>query len=341
MYLSITPQKVSHNYSQSSRAFVNYLEKENRTIHSNSPEFFFNQDKEVIPAEDVIQAIDGNKANLKRSEPKFYAITICPSQKELIHIGNNKQKLKEYTREIMKNYVQSFNREVQGRSVRTEDILYFAKIESTSTFKRTEPKVRENTPFLKKIATLEKTIRKVERGKLSGNTVHLKKDIDTVKNRIPHKINGKPIEKGMLKPGIQTHIHLIVSRKDITNTYSLSPGSSYRSSDVMMHGKLVKRGFERDRFFQSAEKTFDRIFRYNRNYVESYSAKKTFVKDSHSFYTKLQQLPPAEKKAAFVIMNQSGRRIPQLNISPGQVSFALKQVKKALGIAVRSSSIDY
>lgn len=341
MHLSITAQKLSRSYSQSSRDFVNYLEKENRSIYSDSPKFFFNQEKEVIPAEDVIQAIDGNKAKLSRSEPKFYAITICPSQKELIHIGNSRQKLKEYTREIMKNYVESFNREVQGRSVRTEDILYFGKIESTCTFKRTDPSVKENAPFLKKIATLEKTIRKVESGKLAGNAVHLKKQMNTLKNKIPHKINGKAIEKGMLKPGIQTHIHLIVSRKDRTNTYSLSPGSAYRSSEVMMHGKIIKRGFERDRFFQSAEKTFDRIFDYNRNYVESYSAKKTFIKDSHSFYTKVQQLPPAEKKAAFLIMNGSGRRIPQLNISSGQISFALKQVRKALEIGVRSSSIDY
>lgn len=341
MYLSITAQKLSYNYSQSSRDFVNYLEKENRTVHSNSPKFFFNQEQDTVPAENVVCAIDGNKANLKRSAPKFYAITICPSQKELIHIENNREKLKDYTREIMKNYVESFNREVHGRPVRMEDILYFGKIESTCRFKRTDPSVKENAPFLKKIATLEKTIRKVESGKLAGNTIHLKKQINTVKNKIPHKIYGKAVEKGMLKPGFQTHIHLIVSRKDRTNTHSLSPGSSYRSSEVMMHGKLIKRGFDRDRFFQSAEKTFDRIFNYNRNYVESYSAKKTFIKDSQSFYTNVQQLPPAEKKAAFLIMNQSGRGIPQLNISPGQISFAFKQVKKALEIGVRSSSIDY
>lgn len=341
MYVTITPQKLTENYAQSSSDFVNYLEKENQTINSSSREFFFNQDKEVIPPEDVVQAIDGNTAKLKRSEPKYYSITINPSQRELAHIGNDKQKLKEFTREIMKNYAAAFNREIHGRSVRPEDILYYAKIESTRTYKGTDREIKENIPFLKEIAALENSIRKVDRGELEGNPAHLKKELHAIINKAPHKLNGKLIEQGMLKPGIQTHIHLIVSRKDISNSFSLSPGSKYRSSEVMMHGKLVKRGFERDQFFLSVEKTFDRLFSYNRNYVESYNAKKAFVKDPKSFYSNLQLLSPGEKKIAFAILNQSGVRFPQLNIATSQISFALKQINKALGIAVRSSSIGY
>lgn len=341
MYLTITPQKLSQNYSKSSSDFVDYLDKENQSVNSASPEFFFNQDMEMVPAEDVIQAIDGNCAKLKRSEPRYYSITINPSQRELAHIGNEKQKLKEYTREIIKNYAQAFNREIDGRPVRAEDILYFGKIESTRTFKGTDMEIKENSPFLKKIAALENHLGKVERGEVPGNTSHLRKELEIIKSKVPHKINGKPIEEGMSKSGIQTHIHLIVSRKDRSNTYSLSPGSKYRSSEVMMHGKLIKRGFERDQFFQNAEKTFDRLFWYNRNYVESYSAKKTFLKDPNNYYSQLKGLSPAEKKIAFMIMNQTGIRVPHLNINPGQVSFALKQVNKALGIAIRSSSIGY
>lgn len=341
MYLTITPQKLTQNYSQSSSDFVNYLEKENRTINTSSRESFFNQDKEMIPAEEVVQAIDGNTAKLKRSEPKYYSITINPSQRELAHIGNDKFKLRHYTREVMKNYAAAFHREIHGRSVRAEDILYFAKIESIRTFKGTDREVKENTPFVKRIAALENTIRQVDRGELSGNPAHLKKELHSVINNAPHKLNGKLVEQGVRKPGRQTHIHIIVSRKDISNSFSLSPGSKYRSSEVIMHGKLVKRGFERDQFFQNAEKTFDHLFSYKRNYVESYNAKKIFVRDPKSFYSDLQRLSPAEKKIAFAILNQSGLRIPQLNFAPSQISFALKQLKKALEIGIRSSSIGY
>lgn len=341
MYLTITPQKLSGKYSQSSADFVAYLEKENRELSPTRPEPFFNQHHSNISAEEVIASIDGNTAKLKRSEPKYYSITINPSRRELVHIGNNKQKLKEYTREIMKNYAQAFHREIHGRPVRVDDIRYFAKVETRRTYKGTDREIKENLPFLKKIAALENTLRKVEKGAAKGNCSNLKKQLERIYKDVPHKINGQPIEPGMPKLGSQTHVHVIVSRKDISNSFSLSPGSKYRASEVVMHGKVVKRGFERDRFFREAEKTFDRIFNYNRNYVESYQARKIFSKDPKQYYSHLHGLTPAQKRLAFTILKQADLNIPNLNISPGQFSFALKQVRKALEIAIRSSSIGY
>lgn len=341
MYLTITPQKLTQNYSQSSKDFVEYLEKENQVLDRGSQQFFFNGGEDKIPPEDVILSIDRNSAKLKRSEPKYYSITINPSQRELIHIGNDKNKLKEYIREVMKEYALAFNREIFGRKVKVEDLLYFGKIESQRTYKGTDLEIKENTPFLKKIAALENVTRKVERGFLSGDLDLLRKQLHALVDQTPHKINGKAIEQGMPKPGVQTHIHLIVSRKDASNSFSLSPGSKYRASEVIMHGKVVKRGFERDRFYREAEKTFDRMFGFKRNYVESYQGRKMLIKDARQYYSHLQGLSPAEKKIAFLILKQADLSIPNLNIAPGQVSFALKQVKKALEIGIRSSSIGY
>lgn len=42
----------------------------------------------------------------------------------------------------------------------------------------------------------------------------------------PHQQNGKRIVRGMPKEGSQSHIHIVVSRKDMSNKYSLSPGSN-------------------------------------------------------------------------------------------------------------------
>ena len=341
MYLTISPQKLSQNFSQSAGDFVSYLEKENENAPPGQKEMFFNQYEEGITPSLVTREIDGNGGQLKKNEPKYYSITINPSRYELEHIGNNREALVKYTREIMKDYAAAFNREIHGRGVTVDDIKYFGKIEYQRTYKGTDRAVKENSPFIKKIAALENQIRKVERGELKGNVRNLNTALKMLKEQTPHKINGKIIEQGMKKEGLQTHIHIIVSRKDRSNTYSLSPGSKYRSSEVMMHGKIVKRGFERDQFFDKAEKTFDNMFKYNRNYVESYEARKTLLKDSGKYFAHLNGMSPAEKRIAFKILGQVGISLPHLNISPNQVSFALKQIKKALQVGVRSSSIGY
>lgn len=341
MYVTITPQNLSENFSQSVRDFVSYLEKENEGREPGHKEMFFNQHGDNINAPTVIREIDKNSAKLKKIEPKYYSITVNPSRYELEHIGNNLNSLKQYTREIMKEYAVAFNREIDGRPIQINDIKYFAKIEHNRFFKGTDREIRENSPFIKQIARLENQLRKVHRGEIKGNIRNIQRELQTLRQEAPHKINGKIIEQGMRKEGLQTHVHIIVSRKDASNTYSLSPGSRYRSSEVVMHGKIVKRGFERDQFFDKAEKTFDKLFYYNRNYVESYEARKTFIKHPQKYYSHLNSLSVPEKRIAFMLLSKTGISMPHLNISPNQVSFALKQLKKALSVGIRSSSIGY
>ena len=137
MYITITPQKLGNNYSQSSADFVGYLEKENQDLEQGSMEHFFNQYDDEISADEVVKEIDGNGSKLKKTEPKFYSITVSPSKYELNRLQNNSEDLKRYTRELMKNYVASFNREINGRPISIDDIKYYAKIEHQRTFKGT------------------------------------------------------------------------------------------------------------------------------------------------------------------------------------------------------------
>ena len=341
MYITISPQKLGGNYSKSVADFVSYLGKENQEKTPDHQELFFNHTENSISPDRVTAEIDNNTAKLKRTEPRYYSITINPSKRELDHISNDPTSLKTYTREIMKKYAASFNREINGRLIDVTDIKYFAKVEFHRTFKGADQEIKENAPFLKRIAALENELRKVQRGELPGNVIRLQKELEKIKEQTPHKVNGRIVEQGTLKPAPQTHVHIIVSRKDSSNSYSLSPGSRYRSSEVVLHGKIVKRGFDRNDFFTSAEKQFDKMFSYNRNYVESYQARKSFIKNPSHYYTHLNGLSIAEKRVAFGILRQAGVDIPHLNFSPNQVSFALKQIKKALQIGIRSSSIGY
>jgi hypothetical protein len=190
MYITITPQKLGGSYSQSVADYVEYLEKENQGLVQQDMEHFFNQYGDEIAAKEVVKEIDGNTSKLKKTEPKFYSITISPSKYELKQLQNSSADLKAYTREVMKDYVKSFNREINGKQITIDDIKYYAKIEHQRKFKGTDFQVKENQPFASKILQLKQDIRKIENGKLEGNISKLKQKISQLEKEAPHQSRG-------------------------------------------------------------------------------------------------------------------------------------------------------
>ncbi|SDR99691.1 hypothetical protein SAMN04487764_1202 [Gillisia sp. Hel1_33_143] len=341
MYITITPQKLGGNYSQSSGDFVGYLEKENQGLEQEEMEHFFNQYGEGISAEEVVKDIDGNGAKLKKTEPKFYSITVSPSKYELGRLQNSSEDLKMYTRELMKDYVESFNREINGRPINIDDIKYYAKIEHQRAFKGTDFQIKENQPFATKILQLKTEIRNIQDGRAEGNFNKLNREILKLERAAPHQQDGKRIVQGMPKAGNQSHIHIIVSRKDASNTFSLSPGSKHKASEVEMHGKNVKRGFDRDKFFTNAEKTFDKTFGYKRNFAETYKARKDFIKNPKIYFASLMKLPTNDKVLAFKIMGKSGIPImPTIPVTQAQLAMKVfNRLRRGVEVAIKSSSI--
>ena len=342
MYITITAQKLEGNYAQSAADFVDYLEKENEGKTTPEMEHFFDQFGDEISAKEVIEEIDGNTAKLKKTEPKFYSITLNPSARELKAIQDSPEALKQYTREAMKEYAKSFNRDIDGRPVRVEDIKYYAKVERQRTFKGNDKQIIENQPYATKILQIKKEIRSIERGESMGNIRKLQKDIQRLEREAPHQLNGKRIVRDIPKPGPQSHIHIIVSRKDASNRYSLSPGSKYKASEVEMNGKTVKRGFDRDTFVKNAEKTFDKMFGYKRNYVETYAARKTFLKDPKMYFSMITKLPTNERAVAFKLLQKSGVNTALLSIPTNKLQLTMKAInalKKGIGKAIESGSI--
>lgn len=341
MYITITPQKLGGTYSQSVADFVGYLEKENKGLELEDMERFFNHYGDNISAREVIKEIDENSAKLKKIEPKFYSITVSPSKYELNRIQNSSEDLKRYTRELMKDYVASFNREINGRPIGIHDIKYYAKIEHQRTYKGTDFQVKENQPYASKILQLKTDIRKIENGTLIGNIGAKENEIAKLEKEAPQLQDGKRIVQGMAKSGNQGHIHIIVSRKDASNTYSLSPGSKYKASETEMHGKNVKRGFDRNSFFEKAEKTFDRTFGYQRNFAETYQARKDFIKDPRIYFSALMKLPTNEKALAFKLMGKAGvPMMPSIPVTQGQLAMKIfKGLRRGAEVAIKSSSI--
>lgn len=341
MYITISPQKLGGKFSISATDFIAYLEKENLAKSAVDKTFFFNQFEDQVADTEVIKAIDDNTAKLKKTEAHYYSITVNPSRYELEHIQRDPKALQQYTRALMKDYAASFRREIDGRPVELKDILFFAKIEYRRYYSSRDREIRENMPSLKRLAKLQHDLVKLKHGELVGEKKTIENEIREIREYMPHKLGKTPIEEGMAKPGLQTHVHIIVSRKDRTNRYSLSPGSKYRGSEVEMHGKIVKRGFDRDLFFQNAERTFDRMFQYQRNFVEHYSTRKELQRNPARYYRQMMALPFTQRNQAFRMLQQAGVLVPAANYTPGQVKVALKQLQKALRVGLNASSISY
>lgn len=343
MYITISKQKMGENYSSSVSDFVAYLEKENEGKEMETIEHFFNQYSDEIDSKEVIKNIDGNIAKLKKTEPKYYSMVVSPSSRELKRLQNPSTDLKAYTRELMKVYADNFNKQINGRPLNVNDIMYYAKVEHERTYKGTDKAIKENAPYQAKIARLNNEIRKIARGELTGSVKKKQREIALLQQEVPHKINGEMITQGMAKQGSQTHIHIIVSRKDASNSISVSPGSTYKSSTVEMNGKTVKRGFNRDEFSQKAEQTFDKLFNYNRNYVETYKARKLLIKNPTKYFMSIMRLPTSQKAIALKLLSKSSIPMPKMNIPTNKAQLVFKVIKKlkrGLDTAVNSGSID-
>lgn len=78
------------------------------------------------------------------------------------------------------------------------------------------------------------------------------------------KVRNGIFHQGDQKPGLNTHVHLVISRKDQTQKLKLSPMTNHRKSST----GIIKSGFDRMRFKIECEKCFDRVFGYKREHSE-------------------------------------------------------------------------
>lgn len=119
-----------------------YLEKENNQLPPAQQEAFFCAQSDKVSQTEVVAGIDQNGAaqGLKTGQDRFYTFTIDPSQKELAHIGNDPDKLRDYTRGVMENYAANF-----GKGIESKDLIWYAKIEYSRTHTHADKAVQEGT----------------------------------------------------------------------------------------------------------------------------------------------------------------------------------------------------
>ena len=124
------PSNGTYNNAGSSRQLANYLEHEDleRMEKGIYTEGFFNLTDDNIYKSKVIKDIDTNIGQLLKTDAKFYAIHISPSEKELRAMGNTEQEqaeaMKCYIREVfIPEYAKNFNKELSEA-----DIKFYGKI---------------------------------------------------------------------------------------------------------------------------------------------------------------------------------------------------------------------
>ena len=125
-----SPSNGTYNNAGSSRQLANYLEHEDleRIEKGIYTEGFFNLTDNNIYKSKVINDIDTNIGQLLKTDAKFYAIHVSPSEKELQVMGNTEQKqaetMKRYIRQVfIPEYAKNFNKELSA-----SDIKFYGKI---------------------------------------------------------------------------------------------------------------------------------------------------------------------------------------------------------------------
>lgn len=134
-----SPSNGTYNNAGSSRQLTNYLEHEDleRMEKGIYTEGFFNLTDDNIYKSKVIKDIDTNIGQLLKTDAKFYAIHVSPSEKELRAMGNTEQEqaeaMKRYIREVfVPEYAKNFNKKLSEADIRFYGKIHFDRNHSNN-----------------------------------------------------------------------------------------------------------------------------------------------------------------------------------------------------------------
>lgn len=303
MYIQVHKVESSSKNAGSSKNMMEYLEKENIGLDVINEEPFFSHESNFVSGINAQMALDNNHKGLKENDSKFYMITINPSESELKHINNDPEKLKEYTRNVMNEYAKGFERKIDGRDMEGKDLMYFAKVEQTRRYdpndKKNEKEYKINYEIRNKVSELKRNVQ--ANPSLKSENEKLIKDLESkyVRDR-----DNNVILAGNQKAGLNTHIHVVVSRKDLQKKVSLSPFANSRGSKNELNGKKVQIGFNRKDFVNRCEKSFDDKFKYERELKDKFEYKHAEKHDTAKFIREAIAMPTNPEQMARKIVTE-------------------------------------
>ena len=131
------PSGGTYNNAGSSRQLANYCEHEDleRMEKGIYTDGFFNLTDDDIYKSKVIKDIDSNIGQLLKTDAKFFAIHVSPSEKELRAMGNTEQEkaeaMKRYIREVfIPEYAKNFNKGISEAEIKFYGKIHFDRSHS-------------------------------------------------------------------------------------------------------------------------------------------------------------------------------------------------------------------
>ena len=216
---------------------VEYLSKEGKQNKSYF-DTFFSQNIDFVSGKTVLKTIDNNHRTLKKKDDKFYMLSVNPSKNELMHLI---EKVTGKTR--VQEFSDLTNHEQEQVIAELKNYARHCMDEYAANFYREKVKSGNDLVWFGRVET--------ER--------HYKGDSEEVKN-------GRA-KCGDKKPGLQLHVHIIVSRMDKSQTVSLSPLTKSRGNRQLLDGKEVVVGFDRSEWAERCATRFADDYNYLPYYV--------------------------------------------------------------------------
>lgn len=235
----------------SSYSLVMYLEKENIELEKKldfsefqiKKQSFFNHERDNFNAIDVIEKIDKNKRKLGKKDSKFFSITISFSANELHHIS------KLVSGKIVNDVSEFNNKEYIDYNNLIKEYSKKAMDNYAANFNRQDKGLNSGADLV-----------------FFGKVEHYRK----FKGHDTEVLKGL-FKSGDSKPNLNSHLHAIVSRKDVTQKMKLSPLANERkSTNRKINGNTYSVGFDRTKWIEMNEKTFDKLFDYKRPLLEQF-----------------------------------------------------------------------
>ncbi len=235
MVIKFQTSEKSNGNKGSSSALTNYLEKEDLELENQAFEKgelpmprkgFFSHQSDGLMRDEVINAIDNNKKSLGKNDAKFYSVVIAPSEKEQRHLlkivtGKETTSISNLNKNELSKYEDSL-----------KDYTKQVMNEYAKHFNRNGLQSADQLMYFGKIE---------HQRKYSGLDTEVQKGNE---------------KSGVIKSGLNSHVHIIVSRKDLDQKFKLSPLITTREK------------FDRNLFNIKGERVFDQQFAYNRSLNE-------------------------------------------------------------------------
>ena len=210
---------------------VEYLSKESQDVRPYYDNFF-SQQKDFVTPRTVMHHIDNNHRTLKRNDDKFYMLSINPSGEEQSHL------IEKVTGKKVGEFSELTAGEQEEVLAELKKISRGCMDEYARNFYREKIKSGDDLVWYGRVET--------ER--------HYKGD--------DPEVEAGRAKAGERKPGLQLHVHIIVSRMDKTQTVSLSPLSKSRGNRQILDGKEVIVGFDRSQWSTRCASCFNRQYDY-------------------------------------------------------------------------------